>query len=171
MKQLGGLPLAFSNPRVSGAPPATSGPMLGPGCSPQQLMPCEVIALGVTEPLTEVNLLTSPSSKMTIKSPSSLNAGELRINGTVAFRKALAPTRPPPKWTPSVTSPFLHAFTAPFPSCPSWQRLGVMKTKFAVVDSCCRSCANWLKLTTCLAHSPLSISEWKKTKELGRGAY
>src|ERR1700688_2252059 len=118
MKKSGGLPSAFSTPRVSGGPPATSGPMLGPGCWPQQLVPCEVIALGVGEPLTEVDWLRPPSSKVTIKRPSSLTAGELRINGTVAFRTALAPTRPPPKCTPSVTSPFLHGDFAPFPSCP-----------------------------------------------------
>jgi hypothetical protein len=65
------------------------------------------------------------SSKVMIKSPSSLKAGELVIIGTTLWRKAFAPTRPP-------VSPSAHSFGA-VPSCPSWQRLGVMKEKFAVV--------------------------------------
>src|SRR5713226_6298490 len=105
-------------------------------------MPAEVIAFPAK--------VRPASSNVMINNPSSLYAGEFRIIGTTVFRKASAETRPPG------STVFLHFDVVPFPSCPSWQRLGVMKEKFGVVDSNAKSCARWSKLTTFLAQGLLA---------------
>ena len=87
----------------------------GPGCSLQQAL---VSRVG-----------SSASSKVISRRPSLLKAGDEVIFGTHCERNAsmFAPTEAPPRW-------LIHG-----KSCPSLQRLGVMKEKFGVVDMDLRS--------------------------------
>ena len=92
----------------------------GPGTSLQQ-----AVALAGFPPSV------SASSKVTSRSPSFLNAGELVIMGTQVWRKASTLVRPES----------LPCWLTQGASWPSLQRLGVMKLKSGVVDMDLRSVA------------------------------
>ena len=92
----------------------------GPGCSLQHAV------------ASAPGPMMSASSKVTMSSPSFLNAGEPVMRGTHADRKAsmLAPAVAAP---PSLT----HGA-----SCPSLHRFGVMKLRLGVVATDARSVAS-----------------------------
>src|SRR6185437_15539588 len=101
-----------------------------------------------------------PSSKVMISKPSCLNAGEATICGTHSRRNLSAETSPP-------GSPFLQGAL-----WPSWQRSGVMKEKFGVVATDCKSTGSLSRLTTCVAQvAASSMTEWKYTNGLCLSAY
>ncbi len=91
--------------------------------------------------------------------PSCWNAGDAVMMGTHFCRNASAETRPP-------VAPFAHGA-----SWPSSQVLGVMKLKFAVVDTFCRSVVSLSRFTTLLPQSIESTIEWKYMNGLWRVAY
>src|SRR5580704_48197 len=114
---------------------------------------------------------------MTTSMSPCLYAGEPRMEGIQAWRNWSAAVRPP-TWPPVLLGP------AQVASCPSLQRLGVMKPKRGVVLSLFRS---WARCpdgdgvpladrvpsgTTLAPHSPvLSMTEWNQMNGLCRAAY
>src|SRR6185503_10904886 len=101
----------------------------------------------------------SASSNVIRSRPSRLKAAEPVMRGTHWRSHASALTRPP-------GSPFLQPV-----SCPSWQRFGVMKLKFAVLFGLARSAGSRVSGTSLAAQDGVSMIEWKYTNGLWRAAY
>src|SRR5215831_14217866 len=112
-----------------------------------------------TCPQHEERSSDNASSNVMMSKPSSRNACDWVTIGTQCLRKRFADSKPP-------GSPFAHGR-----SCPSWQRLGVMNEKFAVVDEVSRSFKSTGSGTIRRLHDGESITEWKYMNGLCFVAY